>query len=151
MTPTMPVSIEWLNFQAESLLQKAEEVYLPRDMAFRFDGVRIHDEGPHIRFHTDGVGVAIELSPSTTCRAEALDLAAKLGKSGGLWLGRRHRSPMNDAGVYQRQPPPTHHGRSASKDRADLPRSPASDRYPVSPGPAACDHAREPRPRSPAR
>jgi hypothetical protein len=84
-------------------------------------------------------------------RAEALNLAAESRKSGGAWFKRLHRSARDDAGAYSWQPPATHRPRSASKDRADLPRSPASDRYPFSPGPAACDHAREPLPRSPAR
>jgi hypothetical protein len=81
--------------------------------------------------------------PFGACRAEALDLAAKVGKSGGLWFGRLHRSPMNDAGAYPWQPPATHHRRSASRDRADLPQTPANDRDPFFPEPAACDHARQ--------
>jgi hypothetical protein len=57
----MPVTEEWLNQQAQILLGKAEELYLPRDKAFRFDGVKAGDAGPFVRFHLDGIGVGFEL------------------------------------------------------------------------------------------
>jgi hypothetical protein len=50
-----------LAVRAALVLLRAQELYLPRDEAFRFDGARAADCGPHIRFHLDGVGVGFEL------------------------------------------------------------------------------------------
>lgn len=55
------VTVDWLNRQANDLLAKAEAMYLTRDRAFRFDGVKLADCGPHVRFHLDGIGVGFEL------------------------------------------------------------------------------------------
>lgn len=66
----MPVTEEWLNQQAQILLGKAEELYLPRK-AFRFDGVKAGDAGPFVRFHLDGIGVGFELD------RKALDTEAR--------------------------------------------------------------------------
>jgi hypothetical protein len=61
----MNCDIQWLDDQANILLAKAEALYSPRDKNYRWNGVRIHPNGPNIRFDRKFEAVTIELSPST--------------------------------------------------------------------------------------
>jgi hypothetical protein len=56
--------MDLFNQYANALLSKAEHLFLKRDETFRFLGVRLDPEGPHLRFESNGLGVWIELSPS---------------------------------------------------------------------------------------
>jgi hypothetical protein len=58
-------TIDQYNKSAKALLLKAEQLFSKREEAEPFLGVRLHPDGPHLRFEFAGPGVWVELSPST--------------------------------------------------------------------------------------